>query len=133
MIAGKTVARAGRGAIRGFDGLEKGFGSLGRKVGTASGAVMIGAAVAGAVSAHPLQPVTEAYQEAAFGDKNAMSTVARGAFVSGLEGAFRTPNQQSQIDDINSYPEAPMYQDRQVNDRVNGALVFGLYNRRLVG
>lgn len=96
-------------------------------------AIAIGAGVAGAYSAHPFREPAAAFQEELFGDPRAIRNVARGAAVASVEGAFRTPSEQNTIDSLHDYPDAPEYQGSPVSDRVNGALIFGLYNRRLGG
>ncbi len=130
--AGTAVAAGGAG----LDMMEKGVGwglRNTKKVSRYSGAILATAALAGVASAHPLKPASEAFQEEMFGDKDAYQKTAQGVFVSNLEGAFRTPSEQRTIDNLDAYPDAPTYEGAPVSDRVNGALIFGLYNRRMGG
>lgn len=117
-------------------------GGSGRRLGGFAGkhykGIIAGAAIAGAVSAHPFREPMAAFQEEMFGDPQAFRTVAKGAMVANIEGAFRTPQQQRVIDGLHQYPDAPEYYDtsgsrQSVNSTVNGNLIFGLYNRRLGG
>lgn len=95
--------------------------------------MMAGAATAGVVAAHPFQPVSEAFQEEMYGDKNAFQKTISAAAVTGLRDAFmKTPAEQEKI--------AKLYQHSTTNGRqssrmygANGSIVFGLYNNRLGG
>lgn len=95
--------------------------------------IMAGAAIAGVASAHPFQPISEAFQEEVYGDKDAFQKTISAAAVTGLRDAFaHTPAEQEKI--------AKLYQQSTTNGRqssrmygANGSIVFGLYNNRLGG
>lgn len=140
--AGEWAAGAAPRIIERSSKAASGGGGALRKAGSFttrhSKGLIAGAAIAGAISAHPLREPMAAYQEEMFGDPNAFKTVAKGVMVSNIENAFRTPQQQRVINGLHQYPDAPEYYDssgsrQSVNATVNGNLIFGLYNRRLGG
>lgn len=91
------------------------------------------AALAGVVAAHPLRPISEAFQEEVYGDKNAFQKTMTASVKTNLQDAFlTTPTQKDQIESL--------YQPSATNGKAgnqlygaDGSLVFGLYNKRLGG
>lgn len=97
-----------------------------------------GAAIAGAVAAHPLRPASQAFQEQVFGDRQAVRKSMVAAVNTGLSDALMDPYYRRQTEFLSRNYNVgnagySYYGSGYISSvaNPNGNIVFGLYNDRM--